>query len=156
MTHSRRIGYSLLTLAGLLLAVGAWAAAAACSSGGGGKLKPDTAVGDGISFDWSFGDLPPGCPPAAGNEKNVGKPCSVGGKECPGGMICACEEFAGITPPAGTPCFCTVAILGKQCSDATVPPDYCGTGASCCGYMNQGFICVPDACLTSMMCPSLQ
>ena len=89
--------------------------------------RPD-AAGDGISFDWRFGDLPQGCPPAAGNEKNVGKPCSVGGKECSGGLICACEPFAGIMPPADTPCFCTIPILGKTCSDPTIPANYCGTG----------------------------
>lgn len=151
MNDTRRRIRSVLMVAGLVVAVGAWISVAACSSGGGKKV-PDGAA-DGISFDWRFGDLPEGCPPTAGNEKNIGKPCSVGGKECGGGMICACEPYAGITPPEGTPCFCTVAILGKTCDDPSIPANYCGTGASCCGYMTFGSLCVPDVCLSAMMCP---
>jgi hypothetical protein len=151
MTNARPFLRSALLVGGLLVAVGAWATVAACSSGGG-KTVPDGAA-DGISFDWRFGDLPEGCPPTAGNEKGVGKPCSVGGNECSAGLLCACDENFGIKPPADTPCFCTQAILGKTCSDPSIPAGYCGTGASCCGYMAVGSLCVPDVCLTAMMCP---
>jgi hypothetical protein len=151
MTDTRSRVRLVLMAAGLVMAVGAWASVAACSSGGG-KTKPD-AAGDGISFDWRFGDLPPGCPPAAGNEKNVGKICSHGGKECPSGLICACESYAGITPPEDTPCVCTIPILGRTCDDPMIPAGYCGTGATCCGYQNIGSLCVPDVCLPAGMCP---
>lgn len=155
MTHKRSPARWLSTVAGLTIALGAWMVVAACSSGGGGKLK-DAAVGDGITFDWRFGDLPPGCPPAAPNEKNVGKACSKGGNECPQGLICACEEYAGVTPPADTPCVCTIPILGKACDDPMIPAGYCGTGATCCGYNALISLCVPDACLPAMMCPTFQ
>jgi hypothetical protein len=32
--------------------------------------------------------------------------------------------------------------------------NYCGQGATCCGYMDQGSLCVPNACLDSMTCPA--
>lgn len=153
MMYARTLPRASVRLGRLMVAVGAWAVVVACSSGGGKPLQ-DAAVGDGISFDWRFGDLPAGCPPAAGNEKNVGKICSPGGKECPPGLQCACEEYAGITPPADTPCVCTQVILGKTCAE--VPAGYCGTGATCCAYMSIISLCVPDVCLPEMMCPTFQ
>ena len=42
--------------------------AAGCSSGGGAR----DAAADYLTFDVPFGDLPPGCPPAAANEQGIG------------------------------------------------------------------------------------
>jgi len=123
-----------------------------CSSGGGGSLK-DAAVTDGITLDFSFGDLPPGCPPMAANDKGVGSTCTRGGMECQNNLVCTCDTLLGVTPPSDTPCFCTV--LGFSCP-GDADPTYCGQNATCCAYMtNGGAICVPDLCLESGMCPDL-
>lgn len=143
----RRIGL-------LAAALGAWAIVAACSSSGGKRTGDAAAPQDGFALDFRFGDLPPGCPPTAGNEKGVGAPCTKGARSCPTNMICACDEFNGLVPPEDTPCFCTLPILGRVCSDPALA-GYCGQGASCCGYMTFGAICVPDICLDAMMCPAL-
>lgn len=107
-------------------------------------------------FDFGFGDLPPGCPPTAGNEKHVGDPCTKGARNCAPGLLCACDEFNGLVPPADTPCFCTLLIPpapGRTCADPALA-GYCGQGATCCGYMDIAAICVPDVCLNAMMCPT--
>jgi hypothetical protein len=103
-------------------------------------------------------DLPAGCPPEAGNEKGVGKPCTVGGNECPnnGTLQCTCDTFLGIKL-VGVPCFCTLVKVnsnpdaGDLC--ATLPPDFCGTNAGCCSYLNIGTYCAPNICLPGGMCP---
>ena len=66
-------------------------AGVACSAGGGGMV-PDAHPVD--AYEVSL-DLPAGCPPEAGNEKGVGKPCTVGGNECPnnGTLQCTCDTF---------------------------------------------------------------
>lgn len=146
--------FKILFRVGLLLsALTLWAATAACSSSGG-KRPADAGNQDGFTVDYVFGDLPPGCPPATGNDKHVGDHCTKGGKECPGNLICACSEYNGVIPPAGTPCFCTLAIIGKVCSDTVaIPPGTCGQGATCCSYMQLGSMCVPNACLEGTTCP---
>ena len=121
-----------------------------CSSGGGGA-KSDAGV-DYLTFDVPFGDLPPGCPPAAANDKGIGSACTKGGNECKDGLLCACEAHANIQPPEGTPCVCTKLIL-SGCD--SVPVDYCGQGATCCSYMNALSICVPLVCLEDATCPML-
>ncbi|MEO5767024.1 MAG: hypothetical protein ABIS92_01610 [Polyangia bacterium] len=133
-------------------ALGTGVVVSACSSSGG-RIPADADTQDSFSIDYQFGDLPPGCPPAAGNDKRVGTPCSrtASKTQCGGGLICACQDFNGFVPPDDTPCFCTIPILGKVCGD--VPPGYCGQAASCCSYMNVGSICVPDSCLPEMQCP---
>ena len=142
-------GPTLLLLAALALS----ATTAACSSSGG-KRPLDAAVQDGVTIDYSFGDLPPGCPPGVGNDRHVGDVCTKGGgTPCAQGLICACDSFNGIIPPADTPCFCTIPILGRVCSDPSIPTGYCGQGATCCSYMTLGSICVPDACLQGQQCP---
>lgn len=127
--------------------------AAGCSSSGGKRPVGDGGVLDGFAIDYRFGDLPQGCPPATGNNKHVGDDCS-NGKACVQGLICACETFNGFIPPEDTPCFCTIPIVGRTCSDPTVPADTCGQGATCCSYLNLGSICVPDVCLETMTCPT--
>ena len=121
----------------------------ACSAGGGGKLQ-DAAAVDGFTIDYRFGDLPPGCPPATANDKGIGAPCTRGGGQCPSSLNCTCDNFAGVTPPEGTPCFCTIPIL-QRCE--SIPAGTCGQKATCCSYMQQFAICVPDICLESAMCP---
>ena len=142
----------MVRVAFVAAALGIWAAASACSSSGGRK-PADAGTQDSFSIDYSFGDLPPGCPPAAGNDKKVGNPCSKTGSQdqCGGNLICSCKEFFNFVPPDDTPCFCTIPILGKVCAD--VPPGTCGQGATCCSYMTTGSLCVPDACLAEMACP---
>ena len=125
-----------------------------CSSGGGGRLQDAAAD---FAIDYRFGDLPPGCPPAAANDKGVGKSCSKGGHQCSGTQICTCDTTFGVTPPANTPCFCTSWFLNQagsqgQACDA-VPAGACGQSATCCGYMNVAAICVPEACLEASACP---
>jgi hypothetical protein len=142
----------LVRLGSLLLALGAWAVVAACSSSGG-RTPPDASGQDSFSLDFKFGDVPVGCPPGVGNDKNVGSFCSKGGGQCGAGLICACDSFNGLIPPEDTPCFCTIPILGRACNDPMVPAGLCGQSATCCSYMQLGSICVPDICLGSMTCP---
>ena len=90
-------------------------AGVACSAGGGGMV-PDAHPVD--AYEVSL-DLPAGCPPEAGNEKGVGKPCTVGGNECPnnGTLQCTCDPFLGIKL-VGVPCFCTLVTLNTGSPDA--------------------------------------
>ncbi|MEP6652547.1 MAG: hypothetical protein ABJA82_04260 [Myxococcales bacterium] len=136
----------------VVAALGSWAVVSACSSSGG-KRPEDAGTKDSFSIDYHFGDLPPGCPPAAGNDKQVGTPCSKTAPktQCGGDLVCACQVFNGVVPPDDTPCFCTLPIPGKLCS--MVSPGTCGQGATCCSYKTAGSICVPDACLAEMGCP---
>jgi hypothetical protein len=123
--------------------------AAACSAGGGKKIDSGTAD---VVLDFLFGDLPPGCPPGAGNDKNVGGFCTRQGGQC-GSMYCTCDDLVGVQPPVDTPCFCTLVRFATCENLATSEPGFCGQNATCCGYMNQGSLCVPNACLAEMMCP---
>lgn len=137
-----------------LLCVGVAAPLGACSSGS--SSTTDAAVLD-LSFDFTFGDLPPGCPPPAPNDKGVGAVCTKGGGECKSPLICACDTTLGIVPPDNTPCVCTRLISfnqGQGC--ASLPADYCGQGAVCCSYMNALGLCVPTVCLENAMCPVLE
>jgi hypothetical protein len=129
-------------------------AGAACSAGGGGMV-PDAHPVD--AYEVSL-DLPAGCPPEAGNEKGVGKPCTVGGNECPnnGTLQCTCDTFLGIKL-VGVPCFCTLVTVnsnpdaGDLC--AALPTNYCGTNAGCCSYLSIGTYCAPNICLPEGVCP---
>jgi hypothetical protein len=129
-------------------------AGVACSAGGGGMV-PDAHPVD--AYEVSL-DLPPGCPPEAGNEKGVGKPCTVGGNECPnnGTLQCTCDPFLGIKL-VGVPCFCTLVSVnsnpdaGDLC--AALGPNHCGTNAGCCSVSTIGTYCAPEICLPGGMCP---
>jgi hypothetical protein len=128
-------------------------AAAGCSAGGGGMV-PDAHPVD--AYEVSL-DLPPGCPPAAGNEKSVGKPCTQGGKEC-GSLQCTCDPFVGVKV-VGIPCFCTLVTLnsnpdaGDLC--AALDPNFCGSNAGCCSYLTIGTYCAPEICLPGGVCPAV-
>jgi hypothetical protein len=131
----------------LFLALGA----AACSAGGGGKLDASFD----IALDFLWGDLPEGCPPGVANDKNVGAPCTRNGNQCNDGMYCTCDMLLGVEPPADTPCLCT-QVRFLTCDNLAInEPGFCGQNATCCGYMNTGSLCVPNACLGEMMCPMI-
>jgi hypothetical protein len=131
-----------------LLALGA------CSSGSSSGGQHDAAV-----YDLAL-DLPPGCPPTTGNEKGVGLPCTKGGGECtkpgvPGGLLCTCDPTFGLQLN-GVPCVCTLA--GANLSTAVTDPcgakpaTLCGSNATCCNYMAEGYFCSPDVCLPGGAC----
>jgi hypothetical protein len=133
-------------------------AAVGCSAGGGGAI-PDAGLIDAV-FEVSL-DLPVGCPPAVGNDKGVGKPCTRGGGECKSSnstFVCTCDNFLGIRLD-GVPCICTVVTLsqnpdaGDLC--AAQSASVCGTGATCCAYMSIGTYCAPDICLPDGLCPDV-
>ena len=126
---------------------------AACSSGSSSPPR-DAAV-----YDLAL-DLPPGCPPAGGNEKGVGIPCTKGGGECakagvPPNLLCTCDEAYGLQLN-GVPCLCTLVGINLStavtdpCGAQTSPP--CGSNATCCNYMSQGYFCSPDICLPGGAC----
>jgi hypothetical protein len=125
--------------------------ASACSAGGGGAV--DGGLPDGV-FEVSL-DLPPGCPPAAGNDKGVGTPCTRGGKQCKGALLCTCDPQLGALL-VGVPCFCTLAQFAQLGSTNPCGPPltagYCGTNATCCNYVNTAAYCVPSICLPGNMC----
>ena len=124
----------------------------ACSSNS--NNKPLDSGLDVPTFDFKFGDLPPGCPPMAGNDKNIGATCTKGGNECKGlNLTCTCDGALGIQPPEGTPCFCTSLMFATCDAATTADPNVCGQNATCCGYMNSGSICVPNVCLDGQTCP---
>lgn len=142
-------------LLGLVVAVAPLAVG--CSSGGGRPL--DGGLLDVPSFDYRFGDLPPGCPPETGNDKGIGTPCSKGGGECTNNLLCTCDlGMLGVPPPDDTPCFCTDVKLSppsdtrRPCEQR--PADSCGQDAVCCDYRNVGSLCIPTICLENM-CPQL-
>ena len=143
----------VLTLAGAVAGL----SQVACSAGGGTPI-PDAHPVD--AYEVSL-DLPPGCPPATGNDKQVGKPCTRGGGQCGSGssnLRCTCDDFFTIRL-VGVPCICTIVTLnstgdpdaGNLCE--IQPANACGTNASCCAYMSVGTYCVPNICLPGGECP---
>lgn len=139
----------------LLLCVVAAVPLAACSSGS--SSNGDAAVQDLLVIDYTFGDLPVGCPPPAPNSKGVGSVCSKGGGQCKNGLICACDTTLGIVPPDNTPCVCTrFATFQNGNGCGSLQADYCGEGAICCDYMGSIGLCVPTVCLENATCPVLQ
>ena len=132
----------------LLVALGA------CSSGSSGGGVHDAAV-----YDLAL-DLPPGCPPATGNETGVGIPCKADGGECtkpgaPPNLLCTCDEAYGLRLN-GVPCICT--RVGLNLSTAVTDPcgalasSPCGSNATCCNYMSEGYFCSPNVCLPGGAC----
>jgi hypothetical protein len=135
-------------LASVLVVVAA-SFAGACSSGGGrrGDGSADAIID--LSLPW-----PDGCPPAA-NDKNVGAPCTSGGKQCKSPLLCTCDPQLGARL-AGVPCFCTLAAFAKNgstdpCTDS-VPANYCGSGATCCNILTSVAYCSPNICLINGGC----
>jgi hypothetical protein len=129
-------------------------AATGCS-GGKGSAGDGGPVNDGAGIYELGLDLPPGCPPSAGNEKGVGIPCTKNGNECKSGMRCSCDAILGALL-VGVPCFCTLAQFAQNgskdpCKDS-VPSSYCGSNATCCDYMNAAAYCVPSICLPGNQC----
>jgi hypothetical protein len=135
---------------GVAWALGLLVATSACSGGSG---PTEAGVLDAI-YQVSV-DVPPGCPPAAGNEKGVGKPCTMNGKQCTNGLKCTCDPQLGALL-VGVPCFCTLAQFAQNGSTApctdSVPAGYCGSSATCCNYLNAAAYCVPSICLPGNMC----
>jgi hypothetical protein len=138
-----------------LLALGFTLAALGCHPGSSAPPPPkDAAV-----FDFAL-DLPPGCPPAAQNDKGVGIPCTRGGGECskagvPKGLLCTCDPLPIIGAYLnGVPCICTIGG-----PNLTTNPDpcaannvACGSDATCCPYNTVGFFCSPNVCLPGGAC----
>lgn len=133
-----------------LLAIG-------CSQGDGTPAKVADAAPDGPTRDGmgslTLPEVPPGCPPGAGNDIGVGTPCTATGTECTGGLQCSCKSWFGYQMPASMPCFCTNVAFGNTCSA-------CGSKASCCTYVipiDTASItvsaCFPDVCLPDDQCP---
>jgi hypothetical protein len=148
MKHARVARASWVwTLAATVVTIG-------CSAGGGGVI-PDAHPVD--AYEVSL-DLPAGCPPPTGNEKQIGKPCTRGGNQCANdpNLHCTCDDFLTIRLE-GVPCICTFVTVnsnpdaGDLC--AAQSPTACGTNASCCAYMNIGTYCVPNICLPGGECP---
>jgi hypothetical protein len=136
----------------LLLAV-ATAFGAGCHSGA--TITPPT---DAHVYDLSL-DLPPGCPPASGNENGVGISCTKGGNECKSPLLCTCDQAFGLQLN-GVPCICTIAGINQSasvtdpCSAAAngKPANFCGSDAVCCPYLTVGYYCSPNVCLPGGSC----
>lgn len=130
------------------------AATGACSAGGGGAIEGGV---EGGIFEVPL-NLPDGCPPAAGNDKGVGAPCTMGGGQCKGNLRCACDKTLGVTL-VGVPCICTLFQLAEANSTdpcgAPLPADFCGSNATCCPYLTAVAYCVPGICLEGNACPEI-
>ena len=102
-------------------------------------------------------EVPPGCPPDAGNENGIGAPCTAEGNECPGSLQCSCKTWFDYPMPASMPCFCTNVIFSNTCSS-------CGSNASCCtcdipmtSTSSVTFsACFPSVCLNNNECPVVE
>src|SRR3954452_23808574 len=94
------------TLGGLLVAA---LALGGCHSGGTVTGPKDAQV-----YDFAL-DLPPGCPPASGNENGVGIACTKGGGQCTKPLICTCDPDFGVQLN-GVPCVCTIAGINTSAS----------------------------------------
>jgi hypothetical protein len=127
-------------------------AMSACSSHGS---KPACGTTDAAVYEAGI-TFPAGCPPAQPNEMGVGKPCTVCGNECTGGLQCTCDSHFGVQL-AGVPCVCTklqFASAGSTdpCHDPALPANFCGSNTTCCNYLTSAAYCVPDVCLPNGQC----
>ena len=115
---------------------------------------PDGGHVDAITYDLAI-DLPPGCPSGQANGKGIGKTCTHNGHECSSPLLCTCDTNSGLTLN-GLPCICTIAQPNPQPNNpdpcSTQSPGVCGSGATCCNYVNAGFYCSPDICLPGGQC----
>lgn len=132
--------------AGLLVAV---SFAFGCSDN---TAHPVDAARDG-QITVNLPDVPPGCPPSAGNENGIGAPCTANGGECGGSLTCSCDDRFNYPMPAGMPCFCTNLVFANTCSS-------CGSNASCCvcdltltTTPITVSACFPSVCLGNGQCP---
>jgi hypothetical protein len=123
---------------------------ASCQQNASRSGSADAQVGDG-GVDGVVLFLPAGCPPDAGNELGIGKPCTYGGSQCASPLLCTCGNF-GFTLPVNMPCFCTNAKPGPSCPTNVV----CGSNATCCSIAGLLYGCVPNVCLTDNQCTLLQ
>ena len=122
---------------------------AACQQNQSGAGPADGQDG---SADAMLLSLPAGCPPDAGNELGIGKPCSKTGNECANNNLrCTCGDF-GIALPVNMPCFCTNATPAAACP---ANPN-CGSNAICCSIAGVIIGCLPDVCLVGNQCPVFQ
>ena len=98
---------------------------------------------------------PPGCPPELANELGIGKPCGTCGDECASPLHCTCDSYLGLRL-SGVPCVCTLVQLAPQGSTNPCGPplasNFCGSGTTCCNYVNTAAYCVPDVCLPNGQC----
>jgi hypothetical protein len=126
-----------------------------CGQGSGSNGGRD-ASGDTLA-NITLPDVPPGCPPDAGNENGIGNPCTATGTECTGSLQCSCKSWFGYTMPASMPCFCTNVAFASTCSS-------CGSNASCCMYdvpltptsTVTVSACFPSVCAPNGQCPSIE
>jgi hypothetical protein len=123
---------------------------ASCQQTRGPNGSTDAQTGDG-GIDGVVLNLPVGCPPDAGNELGIGKPCTNGGNQCAAPLLCTCGNF-GVALPANMPCFCTNAKTGPSCPANT----NCGSNATCCSIGGLVFGCLPNVCLAGNQCPVFQ
>ena len=126
-------------------------AAAACGSA---TKKPPCGSTDAAVVEVGI-DPPPGCPPEAANELGIGKPCGMCGNECAAPLHCTCDSYLGVRL-SGVPCVCTLVQLATQGSTnpcgAPLDPNFCGSNATCCNYVNTAAYCVPNVCLPGGEC----
>jgi hypothetical protein len=128
-----------------------------CGLGSNSSSGKDAGMTADTQGTFSLPEVPPGCPPDAGNENGIGAPCTRTGNECPGGLTCSCEDRLGYQMPAGMPCFCTNVSFGSTCSN-------CGTNAPCCTYTIPltpttsvtVSACFPSVCAPNNQCPAIQ
>jgi len=114
----------------------------------------DSLVGSDATF--TMPEVPPGCPPAVGNEIGIGAPCTATGTECTGGLQCSCKDWFGYRMPVEMPCLCTNVAFGSTCTA-------CGSNATCCTYdvpIQPGATltisaCFPAACAPGNQCPAI-
>jgi len=130
--------------------------AIACNQGGGSSGQHDAASPSDAQSNYSLPEIPPGCPPSAGNENGIGAPCTKTGNECTGSLKCSCQNWFGYPMPASMPCFCTGVSTGTACAVS------CGSNASCCTYnvpVSSTTItisaCFPGVCAPGGQCPSI-
>jgi hypothetical protein len=119
-------------------------------SDGGGSLD---APGSDALLTFMVPEVPPGCPPATGNNIGIGGLCTRNGHECANGLSCLCDDRLGFAMPVGMPCFCTNPAVGAC---AYTNPS-CGTNAACCEFPVTATTlvsgCFPSVCLFDNKCP---
>jgi hypothetical protein len=128
--------------------------ALACGQGSSSSGNTDTGNAP-SDVRLTLPEIPPGCPPATGNENGVGLPCTATGTECTGTLQCSCKNWFGYTMPASMPCFCTNVTFGSSCTN-------CGSNTPCCTYTIPVSgtnitvsACFPSVCAPNNTCPQI-
>lgn len=135
----------------LVLAILASLLTASCSSNNSPTTPRDASPSD-AQTSYTMPEVPPGCPPAAGNEIGIGAPCTRTGNECTGGFNCSCQNWFTYPMPESMPCFCTEVAFGGACNSP------CGSNATCCTYTISTITvsaCFPAVCAPDGQCPSI-